>query len=288
MYVAMSAPSPLIDAIIVSVFILLGWLCARWRAAESSEMTGRQKVLVLPVLVLVGASVCGYYLMTHYPAVAWYTAMLLEYYALPLVWALCIGSVSFAFVVTIALRARSGRRWRLLADAYLVLLVLAELHAFTAEWGERPRVRPERRDENGIIRQSTGASCAAACGAAACGANIAQLFGIEATETQMIDWMGTTVSGTSTSQMVYGLRHAGIEARKVAVQSTEIERVRPPAIIFLGSPSHPDDHAVVFLGVEQGNARIIDPLWGVKTLTPSQVAARWSGRAIEASKAEAR
>lgn len=274
----MNAPSPLIDAIILSLFIFLGWLCARWRATESSEMTGRQKVLVWSVLVLVGASVCGYYLMTHYPAIAWYTPMLLEYYALPLVWALCMGSISFAFVVTIALRARSGRRWRLLADAYLVLLVLAELHAFTTEWGERPRVRPERRDKSGVIRQSTGASCAAACGA-----NIAQLFGIEATEAQMIDWMGTTVSGTSTSQIVYGLRHAGIEARKVAVQNTEIERVRPPAIIFFGSPSHPDDHAVLFLGMEKGNARIIDPLWGVKTLTPSQVAARWSGRAIEAS-----
>lgn len=272
----MNRPLLLFDVCAIVVFLFAACLVAR----PGKEAQGhRGRLIPWAVLAAIGLALCGYYFMTQYPSVEWRTPILIDYYALPLIWAFSVGGFSFACAMAVATRARSGQSWRMLTAACCALLLAGEGYATIVEWGRPPRLRAPRIDENGVVRQSSGCTCAAACGA-----NIARLFGTDATEAQMVELMGTTEQGTSTAQIIYGLERAGVSTRKASFNNDSIRRVQVPAILFLGGAGHRDMHAVVYTGLDQAGARILDPLRGRCIMTEDQLRLLWSGRALETRK----
>jgi hypothetical protein len=127
-----------------------------------------------------------------------------------------------------------------------------------------PRVR------DGVIMQSTGATCVAATGA-----NIACRLGVTVTEAEMIDRMGTTVRGTSVAQAIRGMAELGLGNHRVTAD--RLQDVHPPAMLYEAY----QPHVVALMGWKDGKAEIWDPSRGKRLLTPELVDKFWAHHAME-------
>ena len=209
------------------------------------------------------------------PQIGWALPVFVEYHLTSAMWLFKTFFVTFAMtaIVTVGVRQKHVLRYAILSFAAVVLLTIEVLTRLSVQpyLGE---IRARMKD--GIVLQTTPSTCAAASAA-----NIARHFGIDATEADMVQRLHTTWSGTAPSQIVYGLRSLGLEARKVQFPDQDLARVRPPAVLLVEVGGEPDSHAVVYMGRQGDRFEIWDPVPGRLLLTLEDVQARWGGRAIE-------
>ncbi len=216
-------------------------------------------------------------IIKSYPQWMWFFPAAFEYYAVAIVWLVDVAIMAFAFAadVSMAFHERHRARWPLLVGALLVLPVCG--WAFhQSPWARRPELKPPRVSADGIVLQSTSSTCAAAT----C-ANIARSFGIEKSEQDMVKLLDTTESGTSPSQIVYGLARLGLTCTKRYVPDLDIAKITPPAVLFTGIEAAPDVHAIAFMGFNGKYVRIWDPMNGEIPETEEDLKHRWQGRALE-------
>jgi protein-S-isoprenylcysteine O-methyltransferase Ste14 len=131
-----------------------------------------------------------------------------------------------------------------------------------------------RETPEGVVLQSTGATCAAATAA-----NLLRIWGRSADERMMAERFNTTQMGTATGQVVLGLAELGLACRKIEVASPEALRL--PAMLFVDHPAAgPESHAVALVQVGP-QIEVWDPLVGKVFLSADGLAAIWHGRAVD-------
>ena len=231
-------------------------------------------LLPLALLAFVGTIVL-YNLTMNNPHWSWYIPVALEYISQPAMWAMELFFVLFSMIAITTLA------WHTRKPLGIGLLLFALFVGATVEGLLRHHSAPRLGDmhhrvSDGMIRQTTGSTCAAA----SC-ANIATYYGIEKTEADMAALLGTTWNGTSPSQMVYGLRSLGIDARKVTIAPDQIASIQVPAVLLIQFGDKPDGHAVAYMGMDDGLAEIWDPQGGIQFKAPQELAEQWLGHAIE-------
>lgn len=211
------------------------------------------------------------------PQTVWPLPVFLEYYLTPALWLLKVGFVAFGMgsVATAGFLEMHPSRVSLLV---LCLLAVATVEGL-ARYSARPNLgKLEARESEGVILQSNASTCAAASAA-----NIARHFGIPASEASMVELMHTTWAGTSPAQIIYGLRHLGLDAQKVQSPDRDLSRVAPPAVLLVDVGEEPDAHAVAYMGRVGDRFEIWDPGSGRSEDTLAAIQQRWRGRAIEVS-----
>lgn len=179
-----------------------------------------------------------------------------------------------AFIATLCglLVARQGHRYR---GAIIIGAMLALAPMPVLQWlYTRPiAVGAPRHSNDGLILQSTGSTCVPASAA-----NVARLFGIDKTEREMVQVLGTTESGTTVAQLVCGMRQLGFEC--TLNNSGVTADLHPPAILFVELGSLP--HAVAYVGQRDGKSEIWDPVRGKRLMTEAQLQHMWiHGSAVE-------
>ena len=125
--------------------------------------------------------------------------------------------------------------------------------------------------------QTSDVSCAAASAA-----NIGRLFGMEKTEREMAEILGTTWAGTTAAQIIYRMQRIGFDCRMVEIPDRDPEKVSTPAMFFVGHPmAGPESHVVAYMGFYENRAEIWDPLQGKISMTKNDLSRIWEGRGIE-------
>jgi hypothetical protein len=217
------------------------------------------------------------YLILNEPAVHWHTPLVLDFYAIPITWTVLQAAIAFTLAGATALAWRRRHRLRWVLPVLVPVAVLAvEYAGHTASWGEPPHLRPPRISEEGIVLQSSGTTCAAAV----C-ANLARMQGYDHTEADMVKNLGTTRAGTTTAQIVYGMRALGIHLEKRDVPIEELNTLPLPAIAFVGGIINRDSHTVLIDDrTEDGYLEVWDPLDGKRVVPPEELAPLWSGHVL--------
>jgi ABC-type bacteriocin/lantibiotic exporter with double-glycine peptidase domain len=123
-----------------------------------------------------------------------------------------------------------------------------------------------------MVLQSTPYTCMPAAIA-----NILRRHGITKTEAELALLMGTSQEGTSTGRAALELQRLGLKATKKSVPDRNVAALVPPAILLMDS----DAHVVVYFGLSNQLAQILDPSSGWRAYKMTQLAARWTGRALE-------
>jgi ABC-type bacteriocin/lantibiotic exporter with double-glycine peptidase domain len=140
-------------------------------------------------------------------------------------------------------------------------------------------VAPElvERVSDGIVMQMSGASRAAASAA-----NLVRAYGIERTEREIAELLGTTKFGTSPAQVMEGLGKLAFSCAKAVHADLDPRRVRVPAVLLLppGAGSNAG-HAVLLAGLDGDDVLVLDPLAGRQRLTRVELGRRWKGHAVE-------
>ena len=259
-----------------------GWLAAETlrRAPEATVETLHRSAIgrVVMALCLVGVAIVGLFVLSHVSdRVAQTLPLLFQRYAELLIWAgvvIIFGFLS-GYVCVVALRTQY-RQSRLLLLAtglcnvgFLVLCVRFQspvAHELVA-----------RRTEDGVILQSSDASCAAATLA-----NVASRFGLQRTEAELARLLGTTSFGSTPGQMRYALAELGIEYRTLNCRTPRLGEVRTPAVLFVDHPSvGSEGHAVGYFGRVGELYEIWDPLVGKVLWSEPKSRERWHGNGIE-------
>jgi ABC-type bacteriocin/lantibiotic exporter with double-glycine peptidase domain len=109
-------------------------------------------------------------------------------------------------------------------------------------------------------------------------------LGVEKTEREMVDLLGTTDDGTTPSQIVYGMRRLGFESRKRRVPDSDYTKLNAPAVLLVMYGTQPLGHAVAYMGQKDGKAEIWNPVSGRQLMTREQLGEIWFGHAIEIAK----
>jgi len=212
-----------------------------------------------------------------YPTLSWYLPVAVEYYSVPGLWLINVASMTFAFaaIVTLGYVIRHPARWVLLL-ACIGIVAMVEYRFRTSPLILPPEVRQERIGEDGVVRQTSGATCAAAT----C-ANVARMLGIHATEGELVALLGTTEAGTTPAQIVYAMHGLGFACTKRYVRDRDITKVKAPAVLFVMAVTEVDGHVVALAKVAVGQAEIWDPSAGKMLISVQELPKRWGGRAIE-------
>ncbi|MFC1573444.1 cysteine peptidase family C39 domain-containing protein [Candidatus Eisenbacteria bacterium] len=192
-------------------------------------------------------------------------------------WSLILFLASFLFSLgaTTMFRTRHTRRWSL-ALAGLALVVAL----FSLQWRlYRPVADTlgESIAADGLVHQTSGISCAAATGA-----NISRMAGLEKTEREMAALMETCMLGTELPRIERAMQRLGFESRRVQVAEEDISVVKPPAMLFVDHPqAGAESHVVAYFGPKGDTYEVWDPLDGPIHMDPERLSACWHGRALE-------
>lgn len=269
---------------VLDVLFVAGGLAAGWAhggrlvrrvpgfGLQTAHRHARVGVLfVAAVMVPIGVlSVCGLS-----PGLAWWFPLWLEVAQQFLNWAGIGGSL--AYLAALSLRAvyheRHRERHKL---SFALTLLLAAIILFRW-WGTWPiaDTLAEMTDDDKVVLQSSGSSCAAATAA-----NILSAFGIHETEAALAGEMGTTVIGTSRGRVAFAMWRRGLRCRSVHV--TSFTEVKPPAALVVDHPATgPETHMVALMAIVGDKAEIWDPLKGKILMTAAELNAQWHGRALE-------
>ena len=212
--------------------------------------------------------------LTGHPTSVWGMPAWLQIHYFPIYWGLicAVLGYGFGFCCSAKFLARAHGRWPLLIVAIFTISTI-EGYAWwkTGTSGSSPAAAP-RITPDGVILQSTGATCVPASAA-----NIAQILGVQTSEAEMARLCCTTSDGTYPAQALAALRQIGISGRKVSNSERDILAIKPPAILFFLD----DTHAVVFVGLTNGMAEIWNPSIGKTRLSPSRIHDLWTGHAFE-------
>lgn len=278
-------PSPVpFDALMLVVGMLVGAFYGRRLYARgvrlSAKTNARQAGLLATVCVsFIGISF-GFMLLMYFPRAFWYLPLVVDYYCVPGAWAVIVSMVGLTFgAVGALLYSQRHRALWVVAPACVLVFGGGEWIIQNSVWFTVPEISGSRIDDDGIVRQTS----ATTCGAAAC-ANVARAYGIEKTEREMVELLGTTDSGTTTAQMIYGMRRLGFDCRKRKINDGDFTRLNAPALLFVMAGGTPLDHAVAYMGHKDGKAEIWNPRSGKEMLTREQLAQIWLGHAVEVRK----
>lgn len=194
--------------------------------------------------------------------------------AAPLVlWASVLGMFAYVFslTLTLAFETRHETRWALALGAVLSVAAVEVAHAEATAplWPDL-----EERVNDGAILQSSGSSCAAASGA-----NIATALGVPLTEIEVARAMGSTATGTSTGQMVRGMRELGFTCTPFQLDPGAPDSMPTPSFAFVPlADGFEDGHAIAVLEVSPEQIVVVDPLSGRRERTPEDMVGHWGGR----------
>ena len=103
----------------------------------------------------------------------------------------------------------------------------------------------------------------------------------------MARFMGTRAAGTSPAFSIRGLRQAGVEGRKFADPTVNLDALPLPAILIVDHPAAgPESHAVaaVKYDAEKKALEIWNPLTGSELMTRTELKRIWSGHGIACQK----
>lgn len=170
-----------------------------------------------------------------------------------------------------ARKERHRMRWLLavLVAAPLLVLTVNHVQDTRPAWPELDRRTPP---PGGRVLQTSSYSCAAASVA-----TVLAQAGHPVSESEAAAAMGTTRRGTSSGQIILGLRRLGFDGRRFAAGSGT-----PPAIIFLDHPdTGPESHAAAWLSSEGDRMTVFDPLSGESACPRDALDRRWRGRGVE-------
>jgi uncharacterized membrane protein len=233
--------------------------------------------LIPASLLLLLANAVAVVVRKSHPALYWGFPLWLDYSVMQIQWGILTGIFAFTFglVSTLALRTAHRERHKLLLASVLLVAAIQVM-----QWNYTRPIAGQLRDEvspAGMVSQTSPVSCAAASGA-----TILRSFGIAKSERDVAALYGTSILGTSAAQVVYGNARLGIASRKRDLPDRDPARLAPPAMIFVDNPfSGPESHAVAFLGMEGGKAKIWDPLTGLGRFPAPVLASFWKGHGVE-------
>jgi hypothetical protein len=200
----------------------------------------------------------------------------MEYWSVPMVWLATVGTVAFGCgAVGRLLLRQESRLWTVPLLAALAVFAAGEYGLDHTYFLQPPPLGPPKIDAEGVVWQSSGVTCAAA----AC-ANLARFYGIEKSEKDMVDLLGTTADGTTASQVVYGMRRLGFRCVKRRIGDADISRLDTPAVLFITFGDMPLGHAVAYVGLREGLAEIRDPAGGTRFVSPEDLRQSWLGHAV--------
>lgn len=126
---------------------------------------------------------------------------------------------------------------------------------------------------NGVFKQTSNSSCAPAALA-----TVLRLWGIEATESSVARFAGTTRMGTSMPQLIVAARQLGMEGVELSPTWEQMQQINRPGVLgvwlFDGYRRLP--HAVALLSLNSDIATIGDPARGrIYQLSRSQFDQIW-------------
>jgi len=276
-----------IHLVILALFAGLGYIEARRLAARHGDLaleTLHHKArYIYPILVLIIIAFAALAIPMMNRTLMWRMPLWFDIYGGPLKFAVLIACFTFLFslVSTIAvLTAHRERKAVVLASALLIAMFPLFAHQYLSPvYPHLSHIKFNGKDD--VIYQSSPSSCAAASGA-----NIAHILGIEKTEKQMARLMNTSrLIGTNAGQIIHAMRQVGITCHKKQVEGSNIENLAAPAMLFIDNADiGPESHAVAFMGREKGALEIWDPLEGRQSFTPSQLKTFWKGKGLECTR----
>ncbi|MBI2432994.1 MAG: hypothetical protein HYV26_08995 [Candidatus Hydrogenedentes bacterium] len=243
----------------------------------------RLRLRDVPVIAALVAVLLGVVLpvlwIRNYPALFWHFPLSFQYYSGPLAWTFSVSFFCFVFFA-IAVMYAPPQSWQ--GKGLLVFGICAAIFSEILIQ-ESPFLQPIRveavRVVDGVVLQSTGATCAAAAAA-----NIVRFYGEPKSEQEMIDLLGTTEFGTSTGQVFHGLSQSGFTCIRRTLEDGDFTQLHAPALLFVDFGSDPLGHVVCFMGEREGKAEIWNPQGGKTWQTREQLAASWHGHALEVYK----
>lgn len=262
--------------------LVAAWLGRRYGKrlyARGFTLTGHIRLRECPLIPVAILAFIGVYagldFIVSKPQITWNVPTPVMYYLIPSLWAAKVLLVTFvcSAVATVPLLQKTRTRHAMLLIA-TTIVVTVEVLARVTHQPHLPELKVRERD--GVILQSSAVTCAAAAGA-----NAARALGVELTEAEVAKAMGTTWAGTAPSQVIYGMRRLGFEARKVNIRTRDIREVSPPAILLVEFGTEADGHAVALMGFDGDAAIIFNPNSGRQVHTPESLKQIWDGRAIE-------
>lgn len=280
----MTALPPLLSVAAILFGIVLGIRYGRMLHARGVTLSKNIRTREMPLIP------CGLVLyvvfqgLSHFvmsnPQWGWNVPETIEYYLLPGIWMARQFFLAFSLCACVTVAWLTHFRGsRALAAVALVFVIATDCLSRYTSLPFLPELTHKTTD--GVILQS----CAYTCAAATC-ANIATRLGVPKSEAEMAVLLHTTWSGTSSSQMTYGMRKLGFSARKTLSANRDIGEIRPPAVLLIDCGVDVDAHAVAFMGMDGEKAEIWDPASGKTLQTRETVKARWRGRAIEIGRIE--
>lgn len=183
------------------------------------------------------------------------------------------------YLLSFGAGAMAVRKVRYAALVLLLPLAVLAITCFSACKQQEEPLRkplPNRTTEDGIILQSTSSTCVPTSAA-----NIARILGVKTDEAALAERFGTTKEGTSAGQVIQGMKTVGVRVQKRHQSDLDITQVKSPAILLYEF----NIHAVAFIGIKEGKVEIWDPGVGRVLMTTEQLKGRWSGYALEFSRA---
>ena len=245
------------------------------------DLAHKLRVWDLPLLPvpLVGfvAAVVVHNLVMNNARVIWSLPVTMEFYVQPAIWALEMFFLSFSMFAIVTLAFKSRKAYGVVTIVFGTTILLTVSFLLRSASGPI-QIEMPHRVKDGVITQTTSATCAAASGA-----NVASYFGIATTEAAMAEVMNTNRLGTSPSQIIHGMQSLGLHARKVRVDPGAVTEVNPPAVLLVYNLDQVDGHAVALMGIEDGLADVWDPAGKRTQFTAEEFREEWVGHAIEVS-----
>lgn len=232
---------------------------------------------LVPVTVAAITVATTIILIGFHQAAMWALPMWLSLNFRIILWSLILSLTSFLFSLGIAtaIRTRHKHHWVLLALGIALIGAL-----FSTQYRLYRPIADSLQESigaDGFVHQSSAVSCAAASGA-----NIARMVGLDLTERDMADLMGTSVIGTELPRIERAMRDIGFMTQRVQVKDADIDVVRSPAMLFVDHPqTGPESHVVAYFGSSGGAYEIWDPLEGRIHMDRTRLLAYWHGRGVE-------
>jgi hypothetical protein len=162
-------------------------------------------------------------------------------------------------------------------DALLVLggLLLARVLVVTAStWAQLPSLAGQV-GEDGICRQTTGFTCAAAASAM-----YLDRLGVRATEAEMAEACATGWDGTTDAGIARGLRRK-LAGHQVRVSAPAYEDLRAPALVSILLQNN-ISHSVLLEAAGPEGVRLADPLGSRRRMSREAFLSRWQRSSIRA------
>jgi predicted double-glycine peptidase len=240
----------------------------------------KKSPLTITFLVILLLLLISQLILCFSPSLFWKIPLIIEYYYIALLWGILLSILTFIFSLNITLSILTKHPKRLKFIIAAVLLIIALQIFFSRKTISVIPYLKEEQISDGVVLQTSGYSCApAVC------ASIARLYGINKNEKDMAIVLKTTVDGTDNAHIIYGMQELGFRCKKINIKDLNHKKIKPPAMIFVDHPvTGPESHAVGYMGYNNKEIEIWDPLVG-KTFTETILFKKiWHGRGIEFQK----